>query len=186
MPISGGYNGLYNVNFQQINDPPGSTVDGLCYFCGGSTDLNGLIWLDPPTGRFRAFVPTGTYTLYVIRSPFYGEPSGTAQLPGWGPPITFRVDMDTEIHVRRDLKKIEGRVTSPNGQGLGGVRVVASPLGPTGAAQATSDAQGRYSMLAERGQYRLLPQANGRVTVMINIFGGSAPVELEYWQIEAV
>lgn len=31
-----------------------------------------------------------------------------------------------------------------------------------------------------------IDQANGRVTVMINIFGRSTPVELEYWQIEAV
>ncbi len=29
-------------------------------------------------------------------------------------------------------------------------------------------------------------EANGRVTVMINIFGRSTPVELEHWQIEAV
>ncbi len=31
-----------------------------------------------------------------------------------------------------------------------------------------------------------IDQANGRVTVMINIFGRSTPVELEYWQIEAL
>lgn len=31
-----------------------------------------------------------------------------------------------------------------------------------------------------------IDQTNGRVTVMINIFGRSTPVELEYWQIEAV
>ena len=29
-------------------------------------------------------------------------------------------------------------------------------------------------------------EANGRVTVMINIFGRSTPVELEHWQIEDV
>lgn len=29
-------------------------------------------------------------------------------------------------------------------------------------------------------------EANGRVTVLIEIFGRSTPVELEYWQIEAV
>jgi transcriptional antiterminator NusG len=29
-----------------------------------------------------------------------------------------------------------------------------------------------------------IDEANGRVTVMINIFGRSTPVELEYWQIE--
>jgi transcriptional antiterminator NusG len=31
-----------------------------------------------------------------------------------------------------------------------------------------------------------IDQANGRVTVMINIFGRSTPVELEHWQIEKV
>ena len=31
-----------------------------------------------------------------------------------------------------------------------------------------------------------IDEANGRVTVMINIFGRSTPVELEHWQIEAV
>jgi transcriptional antiterminator NusG len=29
-----------------------------------------------------------------------------------------------------------------------------------------------------------IDQANGRVTIMINIFGRSTPVELEYWQVE--
>jgi transcriptional antiterminator NusG len=36
------------------------------------------------------------------------------------------------------------------------------------------------------GNVETIDQANGRVTVMINIFGRSTPVELEYWQIEAV
>ena len=31
-----------------------------------------------------------------------------------------------------------------------------------------------------------IDEANGRVTVMINIFGRSTPVELEHWQVEAV
>ncbi len=31
-----------------------------------------------------------------------------------------------------------------------------------------------------------IDETNGRVTVMINIFGRSTPVELEYWQIEAL
>ena len=31
-----------------------------------------------------------------------------------------------------------------------------------------------------------IDEANGRVTVMINIFGRSTPVELEYWQVESV
>jgi transcriptional antiterminator NusG len=36
------------------------------------------------------------------------------------------------------------------------------------------------------GEVDSIDQTNGRVTVMINIFGRSTPVELEYWQIEAV
>jgi len=36
------------------------------------------------------------------------------------------------------------------------------------------------------GEVESIDQTNGRVTVMINIFGRSTPVELEYWQIEAV
>lgn len=35
------------------------------------------------------------------------------------------------------------------------------------------------------GEVSSIDAANGRVTVMINIFGRSTPVELEYWQIEA-
>ena len=31
-----------------------------------------------------------------------------------------------------------------------------------------------------------IDEANGRVTVMINIFGRSTPVELEYWQLEGI
>ena len=34
--------------------------------------------------------------------------------------------------------------------------------------------------------YEVIDEASGRVTVMINIFGRSTPVELEYWQIEAL
>ena len=36
------------------------------------------------------------------------------------------------------------------------------------------------------GDVESVDEANGRVTVMINIFGRSTPVELEHWQIEAV
>jgi transcriptional antiterminator NusG len=36
------------------------------------------------------------------------------------------------------------------------------------------------------GNVEHIDQASGRVTVMINIFGRSTPVTLEYWQIEAV
>jgi transcriptional antiterminator NusG len=36
------------------------------------------------------------------------------------------------------------------------------------------------------GEVESIDNTNGRVTVMINIFGRSTPVELEYWQIEAV
>jgi transcriptional antiterminator NusG len=36
------------------------------------------------------------------------------------------------------------------------------------------------------GEVNSIDEASGRVTVMINIFGRSTPVELEYWQIEGV
>ncbi|MFZ5831312.1 MAG: transcription termination/antitermination protein NusG [Planctomycetota bacterium] len=36
------------------------------------------------------------------------------------------------------------------------------------------------------GEVASIDQTNGRVTVMINIFGRSTPVELEYWQVGAV
>lgn len=36
------------------------------------------------------------------------------------------------------------------------------------------------------GDVDAIDETNGRVTVMINIFGRSTPVELEYWQIETL
>jgi transcriptional antiterminator NusG len=36
------------------------------------------------------------------------------------------------------------------------------------------------------GEVSAVDSTNGRITVMINIFGRSTPVELEYWQVEAV
>jgi transcriptional antiterminator NusG len=36
------------------------------------------------------------------------------------------------------------------------------------------------------GDVESIDEANGRITVMINIFGRSTPVELEHWQVEAV
>ncbi len=36
------------------------------------------------------------------------------------------------------------------------------------------------------GEVESIDEANGRVTIMINIFGRSTPVELEHWQIENV
>ncbi len=36
------------------------------------------------------------------------------------------------------------------------------------------------------GDVESIDEANGRVTVMINIFGRSTPVELEHWQVESI
>ncbi|MND05215.1 hypothetical protein D3C83_258640 [compost metagenome] len=36
------------------------------------------------------------------------------------------------------------------------------------------------------GDVDVIDEANGRVTVLVNIFGRSAPVELDHWQIENV
>jgi transcription termination/antitermination protein NusG len=36
------------------------------------------------------------------------------------------------------------------------------------------------------GDVDTIDEANGRVTVLVNIFGRSTPVELEHWQIENV
>jgi transcription termination/antitermination protein NusG len=36
------------------------------------------------------------------------------------------------------------------------------------------------------GEVEQIDEANGRVTVMLSIFGRSTPVDIEYWQIEAV
>ena len=36
------------------------------------------------------------------------------------------------------------------------------------------------------GEVESIDEANGRITVMINIFGRSTPVELEHWQVESV
>jgi len=36
------------------------------------------------------------------------------------------------------------------------------------------------------GEVESIDEQNGRVTVMINIFGRSTPVELEYWQLETL
>jgi transcriptional antiterminator NusG len=36
------------------------------------------------------------------------------------------------------------------------------------------------------GEVETIDEASGRVTVMINIFGRSTPVELEYWQVETL
>ncbi|MEO8693425.1 MAG: carboxypeptidase-like regulatory domain-containing protein [Acidimicrobiales bacterium] len=151
------YNGLFNVFGQQINVPPGTPSQGYCYFCWGSVDLNGLSGLNANDGSFRMFVPTGYYTLTVIRYPFSGEAAGREPLPGWHTPITFYVDEDTEIYLRRDLKTIAGRVTAPDGRPLAGVAVGARPLGSTDGAIATTDSDGRYSMKVERGSYDVVP-----------------------------
>jgi iron complex outermembrane receptor protein len=39
---------------------------------------------------------------------------------------------------------------------------------------------------AFEGEVEAIDEANGRVTVMLSIFGRSTPVDIEYWQIESV
>jgi transcriptional antiterminator NusG len=36
------------------------------------------------------------------------------------------------------------------------------------------------------GEVGTIDEQSGRITVMINIFGRSTPVELEYWQVEQI
>ena len=36
------------------------------------------------------------------------------------------------------------------------------------------------------GEVSAIDDQSGKITVMINIFGRSTPVELEYWQVESV
>jgi transcription termination/antitermination protein NusG len=36
------------------------------------------------------------------------------------------------------------------------------------------------------GEVSAIDPQSGKITVMINIFGRSTPVELEYWQVEGV
>lgn len=38
----------------------------------------------------------------------------------------------------------------------------------------------------QEGEVDLVDEANGRVTVIINIFGRSVPMELDHWQVEAI
>ena len=58
----------------------------------------------------------------------------------------------------------------------------------------TSDDTGVAKFIAEKGggmhhlcfEVDAIDEANGRITVMINIFNRSTPVELEHWQVESV
>ncbi len=36
------------------------------------------------------------------------------------------------------------------------------------------------------GAIEAIDETNGRVTVIVNIFGRSTPVDIEYWLVEAV
>jgi transcriptional antiterminator NusG len=38
----------------------------------------------------------------------------------------------------------------------------------------------------QEGEVDTVDEANGRVTVIINIFGRSVPMELDHWQVEAI
>ena len=55
-----------------------------------------------------------------------------------------------------------------------------------GAIHEVEDEINTYQLLNKKSFNESIDETNGRVTVMINIFGRSTPVELEYWQIEAL
>jgi transcriptional antiterminator NusG len=74
-----------------------------------------------------------------------------------------------------DVSKIVAKAEAPSDE--------APPIAiPFGSGDRVKIKEGTFENF--EGDVDTIDRVNGRVTVMINIFGRSTPVELEYWQIE--
>jgi transcriptional antiterminator NusG len=105
-------------------------------------------------------------TWFLVReTPGIGDFTGSAGKPTPMEPV----EVNRIIHVERDTDSGEPQVKT------------AIPFKP---ADRVRVKEGYFENF--EGDVESIDEANGRVTVMINIFGRSTPVELEHWQIEAV
>ncbi len=80
---------------------------------------------------------------------------------------------------KHDVDRILDAVKEPEEGGVGPRPVMAFNVG-----ERVKIKEGTFENF--EGDVEGVDETNGRVTVMINIFNRSTPVELEYWQVEAV
>ena len=105
-------------------------------------------------------------TWFLVReTPGIGDFTGSAGKPTPMDPI----EVNRIIHVEKDAETGEPQVKT------------AIPFKPGDRVRVK---EGYFENF--EGEVESIDEANGRVTVMINIFGRSTPVELEHWQIESV
>jgi transcriptional antiterminator NusG len=105
-------------------------------------------------------------TWFLVReTPGIGDFTGSAGKPTPMDPV----EVKRIIHVEKDTESGEPQVKT------------AIPFKPGDRVRVK---EGYFENF--EGDVESIDEANGRVTVMINIFGRSTPVELEHWQIEAV
>lgn len=103
----------------------------------------------------------------VRETPGVGDFTGSG--PGSRPAPLEQVDVDRIVNVGADAESGDAQVKT------------AIPFKPDDRVRVK---EGNFENF--EGEVETIDEANGRVTVIITIFGRSTPVELEHWQIEAL